>query len=134
MPHYPKQKRARRAGIGAILSVPVLVFALNGPAIANGLCGFKGGDPKAGSAIYHETCVACHGENGRGVVPGTPDFTKTGGGVLSKPHSVLTEHIENGFQEPGAPLAMPAQGGIPDLTDQDAKNVHAYLHKAFGCG
>lgn len=28
-----------------------------------------------GEAIYQQNCVACHGADGKGVVPGTPDFT-----------------------------------------------------------
>lgn len=96
-------------------------------------CGFSGGDWQAGEQVYQGTCIACHGPDGHGVVPGAPDFAKKGG-VLTKPHSVMTEHIKNGFQEPGAPLAMPPQGGNPDLSDQDLMNVHAYLHHTFGCG
>jgi len=127
-----KKMLARSAGWNALVIGTILAIPLT--AAADGVCGYTGGDPKKGDAIYHETCVACHGEDGRGAIPGTPDFTKTGGGVLSKPHATLFEHIKNGFQEPGKPLAMPPEGGNPDLTDQDIKDVHAYLHKAFGCG
>ncbi len=28
-----------------------------------------------GKAIYEQNCVACHGPDGKGIVPGTPDFT-----------------------------------------------------------
>ena len=108
-----------------------LVFGLAAQAYAD--CGFTKGDAKAGEKIFNETCVACHGEDGKGVVPGAPDFTKKGG-VLSKPHSALSNHIKNGFQEPGHPIAMPPKGGNPDLDDQDINNVHEYLHKKFGCG
>lgn len=96
-------------------------------------CGFKGGNIANGDKIFHETCIACHGANGRGAVPGAPDFTKKGG-PLSKPHSVMTAHIKNGFHEPGKPLAMPPKGANPNLTDQDILDVHAYLHHQFGCG
>lgn len=96
-------------------------------------CAFKEGDAKAGAAIFDQTCIACHGEDGKGVVPGAPDFTKKGG-VLTKPHAVLQDHIKNGFSSPDSPLSMPPGGGNPALTDQDIKNVHAYLHERFGCG
>lgn len=127
--------RQERKALGPKLGVLALsaAFSLAFAAEALADCGYNGGDPKAGNAIYHETCVACHGEDGRGVVPGAPDFTKKGG-PLSKPHSLLTQHIMNGFQEPGAPLAMPPKGGNPELDEQQIKDVHAYLHKAFGCG
>ena len=100
---------------------------------ATPICGFSGGNPTRGAAIYAHTCIACHGEDGHGRVPGAPDFTKKGG-VLSKPHSALQAHIKNGFSSPGSPLSMPPGGGNSSLTDQDLKDVHAYLHKAFGCG
>lgn len=108
-----------------------LALALSAAARAD--CGYNTGDPKAGDKIFHETCVGCHGDDGHGRVPGAPDFTKKGG-VLSKPHTVMTQHIKNGFKEPGHPIAMPPKGGIPGLTDDDIANVHAYLHKRFGCG
>jgi len=109
-------------------------LGLSQSAIAAGDCGFKKGDPKAGEAVYNETCIACHGEDGKGAIPGTPDFNKKGGSVLSKSHAVLMNHIRNGFEKPGDPMAMPAKGGNPRLSDTDLMNVHAYLHFRFGCG
>jgi cytochrome c5 len=123
---YAKIPRAGVLTLGLLLSV-----GFGAQAWAD--CSFKGGDAKNGDVIYHETCVACHGEKGTGEVPGAPDFTKKGG-VLSKPHSVLTQHIKDGFHEPGVPLAMPPKGANPDLSDQDIMDVHQYLHKQFGCG
>ncbi|NII11199.1 cytochrome c [Oleiagrimonas sp. C23AA] len=89
------------------------------------------GDAQAGSAVYHQTCVACHGENGKGQIPGTPDFTKSGG-VLSLPTKVLQDRIVHGFQSNGSPMAMPPNGGNPTLTPKDVDNVIAYLRKTFG--
>lgn len=123
--------RAVKVATDLLIITAALLFAGSTNAVAD--CGFHGGDAAKGDKIFHETCVACHGEDGHGVVPGAPDFTKKGG-VLSKPHSVLTKHIKNGFQSPGDPLAMPAKGGNPSLTDEDIKDVHAYLHHKFGCG
>ncbi len=97
------------------------------------ICGFKGGNPTHGAEIYAKTCVSCHGADGKGAIPGTPDFTKKGG-VLSHPHTALEDHIKNGFQSPGSPMPMPARGGNTALSDRDIRDVHAYLHKAFGCG
>jgi mono/diheme cytochrome c family protein len=88
-------------------------------------------DLQAGKAVYGETCVACHGEDGQGVVPGMPDFTDREGS-LSKPDSILLENMANGIQNPGALMAMPPHGGNHDLTEQDLKNVLAYLRQAFG--
>lgn len=97
------------------------------------ICGFSGGDSARGQAVYAQACVACHGADGRGKLPGTPDLTKKGG-VLTKAHAELQDHIIRGFKSPNSRMAMPPRGGKPGLTDQDIKDVHTFMHKAFGCG
>lgn len=89
------------------------------------------GDAAKGKDVYDGTCVFCHGENGKGEIPGTPNFTKAGG-VLSQDDAILISHITDGFESPGAAMPMPAKGGNTDLSDEDIENVLAYLHKAFG--
>jgi mono/diheme cytochrome c family protein len=84
-----------------------------------------------GQAIYQAHCSACHGANGKGVIPGTQDFTQKGG-VLSQSDAVLIDRITQGYQAPGAPMAMPAKGGDPSLTDEQIKQVLAYLRSQFG--
>jgi cytochrome c5 len=86
---------------------------------------------QSGSAIYHQTCVACHGANGKGAVPGAPDFTSKNG-PLSKSDALLLQHIENGFQSPGSSMAMPPRGGNPKLTNDDLKNTLNYIKSTFG--
>ncbi|MBT5676511.1 MAG: cytochrome c [Rhodospirillaceae bacterium] len=90
----------------------------------------KDWDPVAGDEIYNETCVACHGEDGTGEVPGAPDFTQQDG-VLVQADDILMKHIEDGFQSPGAMLEMPAKGGDDSLEMDDIMNVLSYLHKKF---
>lgn len=85
---------------------------------------------QAGEAIYNQTCVACHGANGKGTVPGAPDFTKKRG-VMYQSDTVLLDHILNGFQSAGSPLEMPAKGANDALTIADLKNVMDYLHQNF---
>lgn len=87
-------------------------------------------DPVAGGQIYATTCVACHGQNGAGTLPGAPDFTAANG-RLAKSDEVLIRNMINGFQSPGSPMPMPAKGGNPDLTDQDMVNVLAYIRTTF---
>lgn len=84
-----------------------------------------------GQAIYEQTCVACHGADGKGAIPGVPDFTR-GGGRLSQSEDILVRHVMDGFQSPGSTMAMPAKGGNASLTEADARLVVKYLIRAFG--
>ena len=83
-----------------------------------------------GKEVYEKTCIACHGANGKGAVPGAADFTDPKG-RLTKPDDVLLKHIGSGFQTPGSPMAMPAKGGNPTLTDDDLKNALKYIRETY---
>ena len=87
----------------------------------------KGG---TGKETYEKTCIACHAGDGKGAFPGTPDFTSSDG-VLSKSDSVLMDHIINGFQSEGSPMAMPPKGGNPNLSETDVSNVLGHIRKVF---
>jgi len=100
-------------------------FAINAMAFDK-----EGADVQHGKKIYNGTCVACHGANGKGEVPGAPDFTKEHG-RLSEPNQTLFDHVKNGFRTSGSPMAMPSKGGNPDLSDKDIKDVLGYMHKTF---
>ena len=85
----------------------------------------------SGKDTYNQTCVSCHGANGKGAFPGVPNFTN-GNSPLSKSDDVLIDHITNGFQSPGAPMAMPPKGGNPNLSRSGIRAVLEYIRKAFG--
>lgn len=85
---------------------------------------------KTGEVIYNQTCVSCHGVDGRGNLPGVPDF-QSAQSPLKKSDELLINNITNGFQSPGASMAMPAKGGNPELTPDDIVTVLKYLHKTF---
>jgi len=88
-------------------------------------------NPANGSRIYSATCVACHGSNGKGTLPGVPDLTAASG-RLAKSDAILLRNMIQGFQSPGSPMAMPAKGGNLDLTDQDMADALAHLRMKFG--
>lgn len=84
----------------------------------------------SGADIYNQTCIACHGANGKGTVPGAPDLTQASG-RLSQSDEVLLHHMSQGFQSPGSPMAMPPKGGNSALTNADLKAVLIYMRESF---
>lgn len=83
-----------------------------------------------GSDIYRKGCVACHGTDGKGSVPGAPNFTDPKG-VLSQADAVLHDSIRNGKTTPGQPIAMPPNGGDSSLNMDRIQSVVAYMRSAF---
>ena len=74
--------------------------------------------------------MACHGDNGKGTMPGAPNFTRTDN-PLSQSDEVLFKHIKLGFKSSGSPMAMPPKGGNMSLTDADINAVLDYLREAY---
>ena len=123
-----------RAGLTGQQSRDVLAFlqASNHPRVEQvALDDGAPGTGLSGKDIYSNTCVACHGVNGTGAIPGTPDFTAASG-PMAKSDSELIQSITAGFQSPGSPMAMPAKGGNPDLNAADVRAVLDYLRESFG--
>jgi len=78
----------------------------------------------SGKNIYQKNCAMCHGADGKGAFPGSPDLTQPGG-RLSKPQSALLANIEKGI------AGMPPKGGNPNLTKDDIKQVLNYMLRTF---
>lgn len=107
--------------------IPLIVAAGLAPATAA-----AGNDLlAAGRAAYQQTCVACHGTNGQGALPGIASF-RSADGPLAQADDVLVESILEGKQSPGSALAMPPRGGNPNLTEADAEALVAFLRAEFG--
>ncbi|MFB3090560.1 MAG: cytochrome c5 family protein [Gammaproteobacteria bacterium] len=77
----------------------------------------------SGEQVYNQTCIACHGADGGGAIPGVPKFKER----LSQSDDILLQHIIEGFQSPGSSMAMPPKGGNPNLSDQDIRKVLFYI-------
>ena len=88
------------------------------------------GNARSGQEIYAQTCVACHGADGKGALPGVPNFSRADG-PLGKSDEILHQNILLGYQSPGSPMAMPPKGGNPALTGADIASVLRYLREAF---
>jgi mono/diheme cytochrome c family protein len=89
------------------------------------------GDPTKGATLYGQNCATCHGinlEGGIGAVLSPID--KLPGVANPLDPDFLIGIITNGRQpQPGDPksIAMPAKGGNTNLTDQDIKDLAAYI-------
>lgn len=84
-----------------------------------------------GEAIYQRSCVACHGPDGIGAMPGIPDLTRVNG-PLSKSDDRLIQSLVNGVETEGAPLTMPAMRDEEGFKEQEAKMVLEYIRREFG--
>jgi len=71
-------------------------------------------DATQGAAIFAKNCVACHGQDGKGAIPGTPDFTSPDFLHKAVPGELFLV-ISNGKG------SMPAWKGT--LSEQDRWNV-----------
>ncbi len=89
------------------------------------------GDVVHGKEIFSQTCIACHGADGKGTIPGVPDLTAADGRLVN-PDDLLLTNIIKGYQSEGSLMAMPPMGGNPDLTEQDMADVLAYMRKEYG--
>jgi len=83
-----------------------------------------------GKTIYEGTCIACHGPDGKGALPGVPDFTAANS-PLANPDAVLLKRITEGYQAPDSPMAMPPKGANPTLTPEQIAEVLAYIRSTF---
>lgn len=111
----------------SIVAVAALLF------YGSGSAAMAGHDGNIGADVYSQTCVACHGEDGKGTIPGVPDLTDTEGRLL-KSDAALIESITDGFESPGSFMAMPPKGGNEDLTDEEIQSVLHFIREDFGSG
>lgn len=107
----------------------LIQMAVLGVAVAAFAGGAQAASP--GASVYQRTCVACHGKDGRGAIPGVPALGGKGG-PLEKSDAVLMKNMIEGYQRSGSPLAMPPKGGDPSLTGDDIAAVLQYMREAFG--
>src|ERR1700693_1056145 len=120
------------------LAVPALIaftaittLADSSPSPSPSGSGALPGDPTRGATLYARTCATCHGtslEGGIGAVLNPID--KLPGVPNSLDPNFLIDVITNGrTPQPGDPkqIAMPPKGGNGSLTDQDVKDLAAYI-------
>jgi mono/diheme cytochrome c family protein len=94
--------------------------------------GAAAADPKAGEGktFYNQTCFACHGTDGKGLVQGAKDLT-TSEFVRSSSDQELVEMVIAGRMV-GDPantsgVNMPPKGGFDFLSESQVEAIVAYL-------
>jgi mono/diheme cytochrome c family protein len=89
------------------------------------------GDPVKGAALYGQNCASCHGGSLEGGVgPSLNPIYKLPGVADPLDPNWLIDIITNGrTHQPGDPGTkdMPKKGGNSKLTDQDIKDLAAYI-------
>jgi disulfide bond formation protein DsbB len=89
------------------------------------------GDPNRGATLYGQNCATCHGANLEGGIGAVLNpIDKLQGVPNSLDPTVLIDIITNGRNPvAGDPksIPMPKKGGNPNLTDQDVKDLAAYI-------
>ena len=105
------------------LAVVIMASSLSVPVV------YADGD-SAAEATYKEICTVCHGADGKGGMPGVPDFTDAEG-RLAKDNDTLARHILEGFKSDGSPMAMPPKGGLTAMTHEESMNLVKYLKMTF---
>lgn len=91
-----------------------------------------GGQASAQSpeTLYTHFCLACHGADGVGVMPGVPDLSETGG-ALAKTDEQLLQSLLMGSGDPSTGATMPPKGGNPDLSEEDLRSLIDYMRREF---
>ncbi len=112
----------------ALVLVPILETA--GLLWAGDAAALPPGDPERGKDVYAGTCVACHGPEGHGTIPGAPDFA-TAERRFAQDRATLLRNMREGMRSPGSPMGMPPRGGDSSLTEQDLLDALAYIRQAF---
>ena len=118
----------------ALTAITTLADASPSPSIA------LPGDPNRGATLYGQNCATCHGANLEGGIGAVlnPIDKLPGVANLLDPN-FLIDIITNGrTPQAGDPkqIAMPPKGGNASLTDQDVKDLAAYIiqQNSIGAG
>ncbi len=82
-------------------------------------------------SIYMGSCIACHGSDGTGAMPGVHDLTDPNG-ALKKSDQELFAVIRQGIDSSSGGIVMPPNGGNKNLTDAEISGLVRYLRTTFG--
>lgn len=88
----------------------------------------------AGAAIYHDTCSACHGLDGKGSMPLFPALA--GNGLVQQPSAETLAHVVLAGSQAVYTQSKPTTPGMPSfawrLNDQQVSDVLTYVRNSWG--
>lgn len=89
------------------------------------------GNVAKGQEVYASTCVACHGPDAKGMPGLGKNLAQASDWMKSQSNDQLLEFMKTG-RSSGDPenttkVDMPPKGGNPALSDEDLKDVIAYM-------
>ena len=98
-----------------------MALLTGGIALASGAA--VAADVFEGRKVYELNCAVCHGPEGRGEIPGMPDFTRNNR-ALMQPDAVVFDTISNGKG------GMPAFRGL--LEEREILDAVAFMRTLIG--
>jgi mono/diheme cytochrome c family protein len=129
------RKRVSMAGVlGLLVPTAVLALSINAMAqspspSASGTPSLPG-DPVKGEQLYTQNCVSCHGASLEGGIgPRLNPIQKLSGVQDPLDPEYLIATIRDGRPASDGFPKMPPKGGNDKLTDQDIKDLAAYIIK-----
>jgi mono/diheme cytochrome c family protein len=101
------------------------------PAGGGGTAAGVTGDPARGRDVFRDTCAACHGANAKGLPGLGKNLVNQSEWMKHQDDAALVAFVTKGrpASDPvnTTHMDMPPKGGNPSLTDDDIKNVVAYI-------
>jgi mono/diheme cytochrome c family protein len=112
-------------------SLLLLVFGLAPLLFSAGMTQATSHGEETGEEIFMRSCVACHGTDGAGTMPGIPGLSGQGG-PMEKTDAALMRSILEGVDSGNTPTPMPPRGGDETLSENGARLVLDFLRRRFG--
>lgn len=80
----------------------------------------------SGESIFVKNCMVCHGDDGAGSLPGTPDLNKDRT-WKKRTDTELLKQLTRGIEARNGFTGMPAKGGNPNLTTEQLQAALLHL-------